>query len=474
MKSELCTRGRTRQDEGVWWQRRLGLLHSLYARSSWWGWLVSQGVRPFGWGVATLALLSAILGTDVLRSANHMVFCVAVACLLVSFCWIWTRKVRFRAERKLPEFACVGEELSYALTLFHEGKRRVHSAFIEEWPADSRPSRQQFIAEAEPGEESRNAVDRFFLYYRWTYLCDENQQFSPFGQALRQAIEPNSSEVLTLILKPSRRGRIRLANLRALLPDPLGLFQRSVPIPQEEGSLYVLPHRIPLARYRLPQAPALESTLVAAQQRAGQSEDFRQDFRHLRDYRPGDPPRTIAWKTWARTGEPFVREFEPEGHLHHTLIFDDSSGSRPCFEAALSLVTSLLLDSQEDGSPFGALVLGKEAFTLPGDAAMPPEVLRHLAGLEQGEVLDWRALRLAVAQQEVRSSTLLLVVAEWTSEHEQWTEKLRAGGHLVRVLVVGDKQQSPRAGGAIFFLRRTHLQGDFARFAEQSMEAGLL
>jgi uncharacterized protein (DUF58 family) len=48
----------------------------------------------------------------------------------------------------------------------------------------------------------------------------------------------------------------------------------------------------------------------------------------LRDYQPGDPPRTIAWKVSARRDKLITREFESEVPLRCTLFVDTSSSVR--------------------------------------------------------------------------------------------------------------------------------------------------
>ena len=48
----------------------------------------------------------------------------------------------------------------------------------------------------------------------------------------------------------------------------------------------------------------------------------RTEFESLRDYVPGDEPRTIDWKAFARRGKPMVRQFEPERGQEVVLLFD--------------------------------------------------------------------------------------------------------------------------------------------------------
>ena len=48
----------------------------------------------------------------------------------------------------------------------------------------------------------------------------------------------------------------------------------------------------------------------------------------LRDYRPGDPPKTIAWKVTARRGRLITKEFESEVPVRCTLFVDASNSVR--------------------------------------------------------------------------------------------------------------------------------------------------
>ena len=61
----------------------------------------------------------------------------------------------------------------------------------------------------------------------------------------------------------------------------------------------------------------------------------------LRDYLPGDPPKTIAWKVSARRDRLITKEFESEVPVRCTLFVDTSNSVRVPGRA----------DGTEDGSP---------------------------------------------------------------------------------------------------------------------------
>src|SRR6185295_6655795 len=63
----------------------------------------------------------------------------------------------------------------------------------------------------------------------------------------------------------------------------------------------------------------------------------------LRDYLPGDPPKTIAWKVSARRDRLITKEFESEVPVRCTLFVDTSSAVRvgPLGQNALTRVIAI-------------------------------------------------------------------------------------------------------------------------------------
>ena len=71
------------------------------------------------------------------------------------------------------------------------------------------------------------------------------------------------------------------------------------------------------------------------------------EFVGIREYRPGDPLRKIHWRSWARRGEPVVKEYQEEYFSRIALVLDTFLPRRPRprererFEAAISALASL-------------------------------------------------------------------------------------------------------------------------------------
>ncbi len=114
------------------------------------------------------------------------------------------------------------------------------------------------------------------------------------------------------------RGRYTFQPLDLATRAPFGLIERHVTLPVED-SLIVYPRVGQLTRrWHLHEREA-------SQTRRGQRHDrsVQQDEYHgLRDYRPGDSPRWIHWRTSARLGQPMVKEFEQQHEQDLAVLID--------------------------------------------------------------------------------------------------------------------------------------------------------
>lgn len=114
-------------------------------------------------------------------------------------------------------------------------------------------------------------------------------------------------------------GRMHLPGLRVEVTDYWGFFRKDlfVPVPQE---LTVLPYLI------RPQTTVSALKHNNLQRQIGhhrhRSSGVSSELLGIRDYRLGDPPKTVAWKATARLGKVMTREFENEVPIRSTIIVD--------------------------------------------------------------------------------------------------------------------------------------------------------
>jgi uncharacterized protein (DUF58 family) len=170
-----------------------------------------------------------------------------------------------------------------------------------------------------------------------------------------------------------RRGIHRLSGLRLSTRFPFGLLRRSIDV-EAPTDLLAYPALVPVSD------PLLTGGLAQVGEKQSPARARSGDFHGLRELRPGDDPRDIHWRTTARRGRPFVREFEEEtGRTVVVVLETGADYSDAEFETAVSYAASL------------ALALLHRTFRvglLAGHALVPPD-----AGLvHAGDILRCLAL----------------------------------------------------------------------------------
>ena len=120
--------------------------------------------------------------------------------------------------------------------------------------------------------------------------------------------------ILEAPLSFPRRGVYDLGPAETRISDPFGLlgFSRTFP---EKTEVVVYPKT-----HALPGFPLRGGDMEAGSRGSrGQRGD---EFASLREYRRGDDRRHIHWKSVARTGQLFVKEFSLEAPRRHTVVLD--------------------------------------------------------------------------------------------------------------------------------------------------------
>lgn len=145
------------------------------------------------------------------------------------------------------------------------------------------------------------------------------------------------------VVRPSRRGRYRFGPLRVTCGFPLGLVARSFELGATQ-ELIVYPR---IGRLTGSWQEMFRGGTRAAERVAAGIGICDDEFHRLREYRGGDNPRAIHWRTTARRNELMVREY-----LHHHdpdlwLVLDLWQPDHPtdedleCVEAAVSLAATI-------------------------------------------------------------------------------------------------------------------------------------
>ncbi len=172
----------------------------------------------------------------------------------------------------------------------------------------------------------------------------------------------------------ARRGVYRLGDIALSTTFPFGLFRKERDVAADDV-VVVRPAVTRAVRPLQPGGRIGRRTAVAAAPAAGIE---RGEFRGLRTYRPGDEPRDVHWPSFARTGEPIVREHDREVGRSYLLHLDTAVPAGTAAEVAVEITAALAAAAAARGDRFG-LTAGRAHVTPGTGPAQLDRVLDALA-----------------------------------------------------------------------------------------------
>jgi uncharacterized protein (DUF58 family) len=260
---------------------------------------------------------------------------------------------RLRISRRLPEHASAGGNFSVTLSLANRKR------FLSSW---------MIVAEDQlrsPDEKLQPAI---------LFAC----------------VPPRSEREASYKIRPASRGLYEFGPVRVLSRFPLGLMERSYELGAVEN-LVVYPRIGRLKPLWRRAADAGEPTADQSPGRRGASDD---EFYRLREYRAGDNPRAIHWRTTARRSQLMVREFQNNRCRDLFLVVDlwlpetALAHDQERVELAVSLAASICVDQTQLAVDSGLELLICGATTWlgagPAGARSIGELLERLALAEAG------------------------------------------------------------------------------------------
>jgi len=153
---------------------------------------------------------------------------------------------------------------------------------------------------------------------------------------------PGSLREVRLRYQAGARGRQRIERLELSTSAPLGLFRAWTWL---HVPLTAIIYPAPVGSLPLPSAGA---DLGSANQR--QRSSGEEEWAWLRPFQISDPPRSVAWKTFARGGPMMVAHYDAAGGRHRLL--DYALLSALPLERRLSQLSQWVLDSERLGESY--------------------------------------------------------------------------------------------------------------------------
>jgi uncharacterized protein (DUF58 family) len=409
---------------------------------------------------AVSAFMAAIVGLDTHQSLASQVFALLASMLVLSAVLSALFRARVEVRRTLPRFATAGEALSYRISVANADAKSLADVEVRERFGNLQPSFEEFSRARDPRASQRNWVDRKGGYFRWRHLVERRLPERTETTNL-SLMPPGAHAEVRASLVPRRRGVLSFAGIDLVRADVFGLAYGRTRKPLADR-LVVLPKRYRLPQVLLPAQRLLQPGGHALASSIGDSEEFLS----LREYRPGDSLRRVHWKSFARTGDPVVKEYETEFFERHALVLDTGSGGESeAFEETVSIAASFIytIDTQECLLDLVFVAGEPECHTAGRGEASNVHLLEILAGLEPSPPGQFAQLAREVMAMRATLSSAVLVLLAWDDERKKLVSALTASGLGVRVLLVSDS--APTDSEGLLVLHPGRIEAGLARLS---------
>lgn len=273
----------------------------------------------------------------------------------------------------------------------------------------------------------------------------------PRGRASAKALRPGEAVQLRTTVRAERRGRFLLPEPMAGSAFPFYLWRWTRP-GRGPRVVTVYPSFTPLRELVLPGTMRYQAGGVALSSSVGGNLEFL----GTREYRSGDDPRRLHWRSWARTTYPVVKEFREE-YLCRTALLVDTARPRPyfwdawrraedpVFEAGLSLAAAVAECLSRQDYIIDLFAAGPQVYRFQGGRSLGflENILDILACLGPHHGEPFAEFSGDLLEEVARISSAVLVLVAWNAVRRALMAELRAAGVTVKAVLVTAGAEAP-------------------------------
>ncbi len=292
------------------------------------------------------------------------------------------------------------------------------------------------------GDTIQEAITLKNLHWFPKLLLEAEHQTTPFGTNGRvMTLWPYSSASWISTKHCERRGLYRFGKLRVTSRDPLGLFNRTLEIGEEQVAL-IFPATVDLPGFFVPAGHGWTEGLVR-----GRTFTPSPIAAAVREYVPGDSVAQVHWPATAHMGKLMVKELErePSGPADAVWVLVDlddrvqgGEGTESSVEYSVTIAGSVAKRFLDAGRTVGLVVNGEEqTIVRPGTGLeQVARVLQTLALAEPGRLSTVLGAANMTAAELTRGASVVIVSSASPSDVASAGRVLEASGAGVVPIIV--------------------------------------
>lgn len=240
-------------------------------------------------------------------------------------------------------------------------------------------------------------------------------------------------------MRAARRGRYSLPGPVLGRTDPLRLMvSRGLKLP--EYPLLVYPRFYSMNEFTVPLGRRYQPGGIPLSSSTGEAIEFV----GTREYRPGDPVKNIHWRSWARRGEPVVKEYMEEYFCRIAIILDTflpskfTPAQQASFEAAISVVASIADYFSRSEYVVDILAAGPDVYEVSAGRSLAylENILDVLACLGPCHDPPFATIGPNLFEKLSQITTVVAVLQDWDTSREDFLQRVKGLGTAVRAIIV--------------------------------------
>lgn len=384
--------------------------------------LQSERMTPLGFNILTLFSITLLLSI-----APHLaeMYWFAVVLFLLLFIPAFAPVPSVETRRELSTRSKAGSTLDYQVQVKNTSRwRHIYDLIIHEveLPATLSPA---------PPRDIRQIED-----------SASNVRSDIAAARMIECLAPGEELEVPLAIHLPTRGFYRLDRLRAETIFPFGIWRRGKFQKEVVDDILVLPNFTPLEHLDLPIATRHQPGGMALTSNLGESPEFL----GIRDYRDGDNPRDIDWRSWARTGKPAVKEYHEEYFCRVALVLDtqlqkDHPNKDDQFEAAVSIAAAVADQLAKQETVIDIFAAGPSLYRLQAgrNLAFVENILEVLACLEGTEDYPFQLIIPELMDEISQIASVVFVLLDWDEHRARFVQTVTDLGAAVKVILVRDQ-----------------------------------